>query len=446
MAFGENGLIIMCNHQISIYNRSSSINFLGNAFKFEVPCGKCIECQQAKHQEYLLRALMEYRQTTEINNGFVYFDTLTYSNKHLPRFKGMPCFRKKDLSVCLKKLRVYLERAGYDVKGHLKYFITSEFGGKTHRPHYHVLFFISIPNLDVKKFWKALRKSWIYGIIDRYKTCPNRVVNSSAALSYVAKYVGKDQEWNEESHTNGLAYTNKVGLTNFQPFHLQSQGFGANFLNFVSLETILKKGIIEIKEKGYIKRFQLPNYYKRKLFYYFDKDEQGKVHWHLTEDGIEWKCNRLEDKIQNCEQRFRDIYYNLGYLDPMVKTEIDYLLDGRSLRDFAEYVSVYRNKMWLSDSTELPSLKDFYRSSFLEGEYINPFYTDNSNDNRYYREVFRDFVIDENDYRFQDRFYCFDRLLSRFRQLPQQIADAKEKVEKEREALRSRLKLVLITN
>lgn len=434
----------MCNHQISIYNRSNSINFFGNAFRFEVPCGKCIECQQAKHQEYLLRALMEYRQTTEINNGFVYFDTLTYSNKYLPRYKGHPCFRREDIKDCLKKLRVYLKRQGYAVEGNLKYFVTSEFGGKRHRPHYHVLFFVSIPNLDVKKFWKALNKSWIYGIIDRYKTCLNRVVNSSCALSYVAKYVGKDQEWNEDVTNKGPFY--KEAIRQFQPFHLQSQGFGANFLNFVSLDTIIKKGIIEIKEKGLIHRFAIPTYYLRKMFYYFDKDDDGKVHWHLTKDGIEWKVNRLEDKIQNCEKRFSDIYYNIGYLNDDTKAVIDYWLDGRTLRDFAEYVSVYRNKMWLDESNELPTPHDFYRMSLQEGEYNNPFYTDNWEDNKYNRQLFTDITITQNDPRFYDKFYNFDSLLALFRQLPQKIADAKEKLEKEREALRSRLKLVIINN
>lgn len=433
-----------CYHPITIYNRSSNFNPFGNAFQFEVPCGKCIACSESKHREYLLRAWIEYLQTTEINKGFVYFDTLTYNNRYLPKYRGVVCFRKKDISTMLKKLRVYLERAGYNVKGNLKYFITSEFGGKTHRPHYHVLFFISIPNLSVRKFWRFLNKSWIYGIIDRFKNCENRVVNSSAALSYVAKYVGKDQEWNENSMSEMQKVLFRKDIEQFQPFHLQSQGFGVDFLNFVNLNTILEKGIIEMKEKGFINKFAIPDYYRRKLFYYYDKDEFGKVHWHLNDFGKEFKVNRLEDKIDSCVQQFRDIYYNLGYINNDLRFQIDSYLDNRSLRDFATYVVVYRNKIWCGD--DLPNYKDFYRMSLNEGDYDNPFYCDDWKDRRYYRDLMRDFAIRENDIRFGDLFKNFDKLLKIFRSLPNEIAKAKEKVEKDREELRSRLKLVLINN
>lgn len=435
-----------CYHPITIYNRSSNFNPFGNAFQFEVPCGKCLACQESKHQEYLLRAWMEYKQTTEVNNGFVYFDTLTYSNRYLPKYRGVVCFRKSDISTMLKKLRIYLERKGFNVKGNLKYFITSEFGGKTHRPHYHVIFFVSIPNLNVRIFWRALNKAWIYGIIDRFKTCQNRVVNSSAALNYVAKYVGKDQEWNE----NGMSEQQKVlfrkDIEQFQPFHLQSQGFGANFLNFVSLDSIINKGIIELKEKGFIKRFQLPRYYQRKLFYYFDKDDEGKVHWHLNDFGKEYKVNRLDEKIDSCEKQFRDIYYNLGYLYKDSKFQVDAYLDNRSFRDLATYVVVYRNKLWCSDDLELPNYKDFYRMSLNEDDYYNPFYTDDIKENRYNREYFKGYTITEKNIKYQDRFYNFDKLLKLLRRLNEKISIEKEKQDREREELRSRLKLVLINN
>lgn len=222
----------MCTQPIQIYNRSSKISYRGQSLLFTVPCGKCSECKKAHSNEYTLRSYFEYRDC-ESKGGYVYFDTLTYSNSNLPKDYGIAHFNRKHLTSCLKKLRVYLTRAGFQVKDNLKYFITSEYGGKTHRPHYHVLFFINIPNLDVKTFWQFLNKSWIYGFIDRCSTAPSRVVNSTAALNYVSKYVQKDQEW-QFVVDQKLSRLSKLGLSDrfashlkdYQPFHLQSQHYG----------------------------------------------------------------------------------------------------------------------------------------------------------------------------------------------------------------------------
>ena len=137
----------MCLNPIQIYNRSEKISFRGQALLYTVPCGKCSECKKQKSNEYTLRSYFEYKDTIT-KGGFVYFDTLTYNDQYLPKDYGISHFRRADIILFLKELRVYLSRAGYEVKDNIKYFITSEYGGITHRPHYHVLFFITVPDLD----------------------------------------------------------------------------------------------------------------------------------------------------------------------------------------------------------------------------------------------------------------------------------------------------------
>lgn len=118
----------MCLSPIQIYNRSEKISYRGQSLIYTVPCGKCSECKKSKSSEYSLRSYIEYKDTIS-KGGYVYFDTLTYSDKYLPKDYGIAHFSRKDITLCLKELRVYLTRAGFTVKDNIKYFLTSEYGG-----------------------------------------------------------------------------------------------------------------------------------------------------------------------------------------------------------------------------------------------------------------------------------------------------------------------------
>lgn len=438
----------MCLRPIQIYNKSNKISYRGSALIYTIPCGQCEECKKLKSSEYILRSYIQYMDTVS-KGGYAYFDTLTYNDENLPIDYGIEHFRRRDVTLTLKRLRVNLERAGYAVKDNLKYFVTSEYGGINHRPHFHCIFYITIPNLDPRVFWKFLNKSWIYGFIDKEKGVIGRVVNSTAALNYVAKYVQKDQEWQNVVDSKIYYLENfNAPIKDYQPFHLQSQGYGANFLNFIPLEDIIKNGYIEIPDKQFIKKkYALPNYYKRKLFYYHDKDKDGKIHWHLNDRGLDYKVNRLDEQIEKVAQNYKDIYNNLNSynIDPNDKFDVNIaeqvinaMLDDRSYKDFATYVLVYRNKMW--NDNDIPDYKTFYKLSLLEGDEDNDLY---SNDLEY-KQMMR-FEMSKIKIH-QDRcheFREFDELYHIFQLVVQFVNYSKDQNIKKINNTRNRLKKVL---
>ncbi len=160
-----------------------------------VGCGKCSECLRLRTQNWRSRLMME-----SMTEGCqVLFLTLTYNDNCIPRVKGIlskkryyscivpsiskdvyrlnhlcdfeetfheyecvvPC--KKDIQDFLKRLRIKIHRCGYDIN--FKYFVASEYGPRTLRPHYHALFFCygSDKHKMTKKF---ISDSWKNGFID----------------------------------------------------------------------------------------------------------------------------------------------------------------------------------------------------------------------------------------------------------------------------------------
>ena len=74
----------MCLNPIKIRNPTKKIaRSGGQKLMLEVQCNKCAECVLAKRAEWNFRSYQELQNTLR-NGGFVYFDTLTYSNEHLP--------------------------------------------------------------------------------------------------------------------------------------------------------------------------------------------------------------------------------------------------------------------------------------------------------------------------------------------------------------------------
>lgn len=444
----------MCLNPIQIYNRSDKISYRGQSLIYTVPCGQCSECKKQKSSEYSLRSYIEYKDTIS-KGGYVYFDTLTYSNKYLPKDFGISHFQRKDITLFLKELRVYLTRAGFDVKDKIKYFITSEYGGKTHRPHYHVLFFITVPSLDVQTLWKYINKSWKFGFVDREFSAPTRVVNSQAALNYVAKYVQKDQEWQSVVDKKlyrlrklGLEDRFKKRVKDFQPFHLQSQHFGENFLEFISKDDILKNGFITIPDRKYlVKNYAVPLYYKRKLFYKLIKTEDGKLKWILNDLGITYKTNQLDNIINNNLSKLKTTLDNLDKIsfdsfDPVASRKlVEKYLDGRTLRDFVVYSTVYRNHLWSSRVTALPTYKDFYKLQFnndnLKDSYL---YDDDLAKRSSYRSRLDTYKITQT--RFKE-FRNFDSLYYLFKAFTNYLNLGKENEASRVQSIRDRLKLLL---
>lgn len=95
-----------------------------------VPCGKCLACRINRRREWTARLLNE-----EVYSSSSNFITLTYDEAHLPFDEnGNMCVDKRDCQLFLKRLR---KKYG---KG-IRYFLNSEYGPESGRPHYHAIIF-----------------------------------------------------------------------------------------------------------------------------------------------------------------------------------------------------------------------------------------------------------------------------------------------------------------
>ena len=152
-----------------------------------VPCGKCIECSDAKRNDLFVRASFEYQSLLKAG-GIAYFVTLTYANNCLPTFSHRPCFNREDVTNFLRRLRArhfkFCKKFKHDYHG-IRYFVTSEYGHETHRPHYHMVIFCYHP-INEYLIPYLVRSTWHYGIVNVQS------LQSNIGIHYVAKYAGKD--------------------------------------------------------------------------------------------------------------------------------------------------------------------------------------------------------------------------------------------------------------
>ena len=112
----------MCTCPITIKNPyygsdpSKGLNYLHdceNAY-IQVPCGRCRECISSRQSSYSVRA------SVEVSHSVPFLLTLTYDNRHVPRFDkcgdvldGFAYPDYRHLSLLFKKLRNKIERDSF---------------------------------------------------------------------------------------------------------------------------------------------------------------------------------------------------------------------------------------------------------------------------------------------------------------------------------------------
>ncbi|QCS36063.1 replication initiator protein [Capybara microvirus Cap1_SP_109] len=452
----------MCLSPIKIYNRSESLVTNGPLY-IEVPCGKCSECQKQKHTDYCIRAFWQYQETL-IKGGYCYFDTLTYDSSHLPKFDGISCFDKTHIQKFIRDLRRQLDYHFYESKGrsgsikeNFKYFLTSEYGGKRHRPHYHVLFFVTDPSISVSQLKYYINKCWIYGITDSVSTTNDRVVRGISAISYVTKYVTKDQEFSLLIEkrlkyysilygSDSLEYLEKVkDYKRFRPFFNSSTNFGSSALKMVDQDLLLD-GRIWISDSKTSKKFvSLPLYYRRKLFYDVIKTEDGRIKWVMNDRGFDYKLKRLDTNISLLEDRYNTYYLNLDNYcseDYFPKDYVSRLilsyLDGRTFKDFATYLYVYRGKMF--SGGVLPDFHKFYSMSLRGSTIFSKLYSSNLSIRSRMRSRLDKISIRETSF---SSFRNFDKLYNLFNVLLRESHTSNQYTFDYKEDLIGKYKLIL---
>ena len=131
-----------------------------------VPCGKCEICTERKAHEWSTRSMCE----SQTSCSPPVFFTLTYNDFCLPK-NGV---RKRACQRFMKRFRINLERY-MKCKCHIRYYICSEYGTKTKRPHYHGILW-NLPLLEPKNLTYLIQKSWSFDVSKKFfDSLPNQL-------------------------------------------------------------------------------------------------------------------------------------------------------------------------------------------------------------------------------------------------------------------------------
>lgn len=247
-----------------------------------LPCGKCISCRVNRAEEWTTRLTNE-----NLYSESSYFVTLTYDDEHLPFDEnGNPCVSKDDIQKFLKRIRKNFP------KSNIRYWITSEYGPETLRPHYHGIFFnlpddvlFSSCNSSKIRTKHDAKGNTIY-IGNRFtqiwsKGATEMTNVTRSDVSYCSKY-----------------FVNKLSVPEFLVpcFCLMSRRPGIGYVHienikdkvrFYNLRTLLD-------EKGHSKL--LPRYYKNKIY----TEEERKELFEKYVEEIKYDKKYL-DMIQSPE-------------------------------------------------------------------------------------------------------------------------------------------------
>lgn len=215
-----------------------------------VPCGKCEACLSRKKNEWIVRLTKEFESSIS-----AYFLTLTYDDEKLPSrtvvmddvVEEIQCVSKRDCQLFLKRLRKAIQP--YKIR----YYLVSEYGPKTLRPHYHMLLFNFPPELK-NKIDKIVENAWNNGFvtIDRV---------NAARIAYVCSYCMDNSSLPSQFVRNFVLCSRRPGL-------------GCSYLDnerIVSYHVDNLVGYTTSVCNGKAYKTPLPRYYRSKLF----NDEQS---------------------------------------------------------------------------------------------------------------------------------------------------------------------------
>lgn len=225
---------------------------------YAFPCGKCPECTARRVSAWSFRLMQENKRSIS-----AHFITLTYDTQYVPITKnGFMSVNKQDVQKFFKRLR---KLHGY-TDSKIKYYAASEYGGRTSRPHYHIIIF----NCRVE----LLQPAWHLGNI-HYGSL------TEASVGYTLKYIHKPKEIPKHANDDRLP-----------EFSLMSKRLGDNYLT----PQVIKWHKNDLEKRMHLtvadgKKVSMPRYYKDKMY---NEDERAIIaQYHIKEIGLK------EDKFRN---------------------------------------------------------------------------------------------------------------------------------------------------
>lgn len=324
-------LFNMCLHPLHIRPKTL-VRHIGAYDSLDVPCGKCYQCQDAKRSGILIRAFYEHKDSV-----YSFFDTLTYNDDSLPTLCGYPLFRRRDVQLFLKRLRIRIQRwlkneKGIDCKSPFTFIVAGEYGGLKGRPHYHILFHVKCKELDVHTLKRFINETWKHGFTDSIYSTNSHVVNGLPALQYVVKYVCKDSvsrlrmdkainayistldsfSVSDSEHVKKIVHNLR---RDFGCFWQCSRYYGLSLLNEIDFEDLKHRVCRYYDGNNIVHMVALPRYYVNKVYKrIIDFDSEHKI---LVDSvfGQDFFIDSVDKRIKDTYLRYLDAAHHVG-LDP----------------------------------------------------------------------------------------------------------------------------------
>ena len=233
----------------------------------QVPCGRCENCLKRHVSNWSFRLMQEDKYSMSS-----LFLTLTYDIKHVPftRKANYRDLSPRDLQLFIKRLRKLHDTKG-DLRLPLKYYAVGEYGGRSYRPHYHIILF----NAQVSLLIGSTEASYVErGLVQldgkkpyTHPVWPNGHFTvgqvSEASVGYTMKYVSKPRKI--PLHRND---------DRTPEFARMSKGLGIGYLSKAMIawhkSDIANRQYCMLKDG---KKVSLPRYYRNILLTDQEKDE-----------------------------------------------------------------------------------------------------------------------------------------------------------------------------
>lgn len=228
-----------------------------------MPCGKCPACLANQRSEWIFRLKQEAQ-----NSVFCCFVTLTYDDEHLPP-GGSVC--KKDVQDFHKRLRKHFP------PGDMRFYLVSEYGDHTFRPHYHGLYFFK-HNYELDSIYNTFLTAWQKGFIKFGEV-------EEGSIVYCTKYCLKHKTTPPDRlPTFRLCSKMDIG------------GIGVQYLDKMKDYHVTNEQFIGVYADG--QRTRMPRYYRDRINPYRGASKYNPLHFR-REQSID------EDRRKRIEQRFR---------------------------------------------------------------------------------------------------------------------------------------------
>lgn len=312
----------------------------------ECPCGKCVNCLAAKQDEWSIRAI----ETCKASD-FVIYDTLTFSNRKISLtdvsdLSEHPCTLRSGSLFLLRHyypdlflpivhrdiITDWIKRARenyylfYGKRPKWKYLIFEEYGPKTSRPHFHLLWF-GCRMSDYKRFlsdpWRerfGFHRAYYFYKAARYKHPQDVSKDFSCITKYVSKYCSKG------------SFESPLVLDGLQPkpFRVISRGIGEEYLDSKFFRDFMTPTREAWREMGCYKRQFGPDLENmRRVTFdfhrYFDSISEVGEELHIQERDLTFLESYIDDA---------------GYKHPLPRYYKDKILKLRTNNVFSTYIQM----------------------------------------------------------------------------------------------------------